>query len=308
MHTKRRPLWVDFDPETDDAEALRERLVEGVARLPGAGARLLRGAPRRPTTGCSDPSPRVVLIQGVGLVAVGRTLKAARLSRDLYHRAIAVMSGADALGGFVSLTDAESFAVEYWPLELYKLSLAPPPREFEGEVALITGAAGGIGGAIARALLDLGACVVATDIDVERVQAGRRVARRQRGRAADGRDRRDARSRRPTGSPRSPSAASTSSSRTRASPSSAPIEETTLELWERNHAVLTRGYFLVAREAARLLRDAGHRRQHRLHRLEERARPGQGRVGLLVGEGRRAAPRALPRRGARARTGSASTR
>jgi len=91
-----------------------------------------------------DPSPRVVLIEGIGLVAVGRTLKAARLSRDLYHRAIAVLSGAVALGGFTSLNDEESFAVEYWPLELYKLSLAPRLRELEGRVAYITGAAGGI--------------------------------------------------------------------------------------------------------------------------------------------------------------------
>ena len=69
-----------------------------------------------------------MLVQGLGMISLGRTLKAARLSRDLYHRAIAVMNGATALGRFVSLTDAESFAVEYWPLELYKLSLAPPPR------------------------------------------------------------------------------------------------------------------------------------------------------------------------------------
>ena len=157
-----------------------------------------------------------MLIQGVGLVAVGATVKAALLSRDLYHRAIAVMNGAATLGGFVSLTDAESFAVEYWPLELYKLALAPPPREFQGAVALITGAAGGIGGAIARALSDLGACVVATDIDpgvheladslgdtaialrtdVTDERVGRRVVRARR---------------------RSPSAASTSWSRTPAS-------------------------------------------------------------------------------------------
>src|SRR5439155_1333961 len=83
---------------------------------------------------------------------VGRTVKAARLARDLYHRAVSVMRTASALGGFVSLDDEESFAIEYWPLELYKLSLAPPPRELQGAVALITGAAGGIGGAVARRL------------------------------------------------------------------------------------------------------------------------------------------------------------
>ena len=75
------------------------------------------------------------------------------------------MRGASALGGFVSLSDEESFAIEYWPLELYKLSLAPPPREFEGVVALITGSAGGIGSAAAHAFAAEGGCVVVTDID-----------------------------------------------------------------------------------------------------------------------------------------------
>src|SRR5207237_9534971 len=112
-----------------------------------------------------DPSTRVVVIQGVGVVSVGRTLKGARLARDLYERAANVMRSASALGGFVSLTDEESFAVEYWPLELYKLTLAPPPREVEGQIALITGAAGGIGSAVARSLAAEGACVVATDLD-----------------------------------------------------------------------------------------------------------------------------------------------
>src|SRR5207302_1271505 len=107
-----------------------------------------------------------VVIQGVGLVSVGRTLKAAGLARDLYHRAVNVMRSAAALGGFVSLDEEESFAIEYWPLELYKLSLAPPPRELQGAVAFITGAAGGIGGAVARRLAAEGACIVVTDIDV----------------------------------------------------------------------------------------------------------------------------------------------
>ena len=62
------------------------------------------------------------------------------------------MRAASALGGFVSLTDEESFAVEYWPLELYKLTLAPPPRELQGHIALITGGAGGIGRAVAAAV------------------------------------------------------------------------------------------------------------------------------------------------------------
>ena len=75
------------------------------------------------------------------------------------------MAGAQALGEFVSLDAAESFAIEYWPLELYKLAQAPPPGELQGQVALVTGGAGGIGRAIGDALAAAGACVVAFDLD-----------------------------------------------------------------------------------------------------------------------------------------------
>ena len=106
-----------------------------------------------------------MLVQHLGLVSTGTTTKTSTISRDLYHRAIEVMAGAHALGEFVSLDAAESFAIEYWPLELYKLAQAPPPGELQGQVALVTGGAGGIGRAIGDALAAAGACVVAFDLD-----------------------------------------------------------------------------------------------------------------------------------------------
>jgi NAD(P)-dependent dehydrogenase (short-subunit alcohol dehydrogenase family) len=195
----------------------------------------------------------VVLIQHVGLVAVGTTPKAARLSRDLYHRAIEVMAGAQAVGGFVSLTAEESFAIEYWPLELYKLSLAPPPGELQGTVALVTGAAGGIGRAIVDGLASLGAAVVAFDLDV----AG----------AADSVDSLGDAGLAVGGDVTSEEAVRAAFDEAVAAfggidivvsnagiASSAPIEETSLAEWNRNHAILVTGYFLVAREAFRVLR------------------------------------------------------
>lgn len=175
VHTKRLPLWVPFDPTTEDASVLVERVRERAAayrddyrayhaanaenpdvRMPGQASG---------PVAIGDPDPRVVLIQHVGLVGVAPTVKAATLSRDLYHRAIEVMAGADALGEFVSLTAEESFAVEYWPLELYKLSLAPAPGELQGKVAFVTGAGGGIGRAISARLAAAGALIAGFDLD-----------------------------------------------------------------------------------------------------------------------------------------------
>ena len=101
----------------------------------------------------ADPDPRIVLVQHLGLISTGRTTKTSKISRDLYHRAIEVMAGAAGARASSSRSTAEeSFAIEYWPLELYKLAQAPPPGELQGKVALVTGAAGGIGRAIAEAL------------------------------------------------------------------------------------------------------------------------------------------------------------
>jgi rhamnulose-1-phosphate aldolase/alcohol dehydrogenase len=255
VHTKRRPVFVAFDPEAEDAATLKARLVEEVEAFQER-ERAYVDRHRADGDELRDPSPRVILIEGVGLVSVGRTLKAAKLARDLYLRAIAVMRGASALGGFVSLDDAESFGIEYWPLELYKLSLAPPPGEFQGVVVLVTGGAGGIGSSVAQGFAAGGACVVVTDIDLDgaaRVAAG--LGDVAAGVAADVTDE-----------------ASVIAAYREAAlafggvdivisnagiASSAPITETSVELWDRNHDILARGYFLVAREAARLLIEQG---------------------------------------------------
>jgi rhamnulose-1-phosphate aldolase/alcohol dehydrogenase len=255
VHTKRRPVWVSFDAESEDAATLQRRLRDEVGAFQER-ERAYFESNRSEGDTLLDPSPRVVLIEGVGLVSVGRTLKAARLARDLYLRAIEVMRGASALGGFVSLTDEESFAVEYWPLELYKLSLAPPPRELRGMVALITGAAGGIGSATARAIVGEDGCVVVADILADRAaEVAGELGEVARSVETDVR------------SEESVIAAFREAVLAYGGvdivvsnagiASSAPIEETTVEEWDRNHAILTRGYFLVAREAARVLREQG---------------------------------------------------
>src|SRR5207244_2190254 len=115
-----------------------------------------------------DPAgPRVVLVPGLGIVTAGPDAGRARFARDLYHRAIAVEDAADALGGFRSLSESEAFAIEYWPLERYKLAQAPPRGELAGRVALITGGASGIGRATARMLAARGAHVVVADRNID---------------------------------------------------------------------------------------------------------------------------------------------
>jgi rhamnulose-1-phosphate aldolase/alcohol dehydrogenase len=255
VHTKRSPVWVPFDPDRDDAATLRERAIAEV-RAFQERERAHFERYRLEGDELLDPSARIVAIEGVGLVSVGRTLKAARLARDLYHRAIAVMRGASALGGFVSLSDEESFAIEYWPLELYKLSLAPPPREFQGVVALITGGAGGIGSASAHAFAAEGGCVILTDIDGEGALAtAASIGDAAVAVTADVTDEdsiiaafRDA--------VLAFGGVDVVISNAGIA-SSAPITETTLAMWDRNHDILARGYFIVSREAARTLIDQG---------------------------------------------------
>jgi len=265
INTKHKPLVVDFDPDGDGGLSLEDLFRRGVEDY----AEWYRSYYEKHVSDESRPfpmdpaGPRVVLLPGVGIITSGTDARRARFARDLYHRAIAVQNAADAAGGFRSLSEAEAFAIEYWPLERYKLAQAPPPGELHGRVVVVTGGASGIGRAAARRLAQAGAHVVVADLNLE----GAEVVAEELSSAYG--------SRRAVALGVDVTDEDGVSDMIRATvlayggldilvcsaglATSAPITETTLEDWERNYAVLARGYFLPAREAFRVLlqQDAG---------------------------------------------------
>ena len=112
-----------------------------------------------------DAAPRVVLDPQLGLCAVGRSAKDAAIVADLYRHTMDVIERASLLGGYKALPARDIFDVEYWDLEQAKLRKAGKPPMFAGEVALVTGAASGIGKACVDSLLARGSAVVGLDID-----------------------------------------------------------------------------------------------------------------------------------------------
>ena len=112
-----------------------------------------------------DPAPRIVLDPELGLLAAGRTAAEAAIAAEIYQHTMDVVERADRLGGYRVLSAAELFEFEYWDLEQAKLRRAGEPPPMAGEVALVTGAASGIGKACVEALLARGAAVAALDVD-----------------------------------------------------------------------------------------------------------------------------------------------
>ncbi|HEU4661593.1 MAG TPA: bifunctional aldolase/short-chain dehydrogenase [Pseudolabrys sp.] len=111
-----------------------------------------------------DPLPRVVLVPGLGLFGLGPTAKDARIAADIAEATVECITGAEAIGTFKSISDADMFDCEYWPLELFKLG-APKNLPLAGQVAVITGAGGAIGAATARTFAAAGAEVALLDVD-----------------------------------------------------------------------------------------------------------------------------------------------
>ncbi len=258
LTTKRLPLWVDVrDPS--DVEDVAMRFREALERWRvDYRAYVDRWRTDEPVL---EAAPRIVLVPGIGMWTVGANPRAAVLARDIYLHTIGIMAGAESLGGYRSLEEGEGFRAEYWPLELYKLTLAPPPRELAGRIAVVTGGARGLGRAVARTLAAAGAQVVAADLDrvgaeetaaaiVEREGAGAAIAfALDVAREADVDAAMEAACLEFGGVDVVVSNAGIAHC--------APIERLELRDWERSLAVNSTGHFLVTRAALRLFRRQG---------------------------------------------------
>jgi rhamnose utilization protein RhaD (predicted bifunctional aldolase and dehydrogenase)/NAD(P)-dependent dehydrogenase (short-subunit alcohol dehydrogenase family) len=165
IRTKPTALFVP-DARYDDPIALAARMEREVADFARTYDRYFEDmcAKKRATRTKLDPWPRVVLLPRVGIVAFGKTHKEASIVADVYEHTIQVMVDASDVGAYSPVSREDLFDVEYWSLEQAKIKkVAPQP--LEGRIAVITGAASGIGRATAKMFLALGAHVVASDRD-----------------------------------------------------------------------------------------------------------------------------------------------
>ncbi len=254
--TRIRPLWLAFDPVREDLAALQSRLDPALARYRAEYAAYYARCRRPDSPALRDASPAIVLVPGVGVLGFARDAHGARLACEFWRNAMAVMRGAHALSEYVGLPEQAAFDVEYWALEEAKLRRLPPERELARRVALVTGAAGGIGGACARRLLAGGAAVVLADVDEAALAAAHAPLAEEFGSDAVHACALDVTSEASVASGFASAALAFGGVDvvvcSAGLASSAPIEETSLELWRKNLDVLATGYFLVAREAFRL--------------------------------------------------------
>lgn len=170
LRTKVKPLILDLPAEASIEDcvarlkelhaAYREDYQAYYDRHADADSPALRGA-----------DPAIVLVPGVGMFSFGANKQTARVAGEFYINAINVMRGAEAISTYAPIEESEKFRIEYWALEEAKLARMPKPKSHATRIALVTGAASGIGKAIATRLAAEGACVVIADLNLENAQA-----------------------------------------------------------------------------------------------------------------------------------------
>src|SRR3712207_27667 len=253
LRTKVRPLVVDLPasaPVEDVVERLRQLHEEYRAEYAAYYSR--HATPDSPPMRGADPA--IVLVRGVGMFSFGANKQTARVAGEFYVNAINVMRGAEAVSTYAPIDESEKFRIEYWALEEAKLARMPKPKPLATRVALVTGAASGIGKAIAVRLAAEGACVVVADLDLQKAQdaaaeiGGTDVAVGVAADVSDG---------------EAVAAAFRAAClafggvdlvvNNAGLSISKPLLETTEKDWDLQHDVMAKGSFLVSREAARIM-------------------------------------------------------
>src|SRR5207245_3634906 len=169
LHTKAKPLFLEL-PDKRSPEAIQQVVQKAVERYCLDYTRYFE-CYSLPGVTMLDPHPRVILIPGIGMFTTGKDRRAARIVRDLYCHTMRVIGQASAIDSYTSLSPQELCEFEYWPLENFKLTLLPPERLLSRRIALVTGAAGCIGRAIAAHFVAGGASVILTDVNESKLQA-----------------------------------------------------------------------------------------------------------------------------------------
>ncbi|RWP37627.1 MAG: bifunctional rhamnulose-1-phosphate aldolase/short-chain dehydrogenase [Mesorhizobium sp.] len=258
LRTKIRPLVIEFDPKNPDVDAVIARLADDLAEYRVGYQAYYDRCKHADSPPVRDPNAVVYLMPGVGMFTFAGDKATARISGEFYVNAINVMRGASTVSTYVGLPEQEAFDIEYWLLEEAKLQRLPKPKALAGQIALVTGGAGGIGRATANRLLREGACVVLADIDETALASANDELAKAHGKDFVRPVVLDVTSEDQVISGFAETAVEFGGIDILVSnaglATSAPIEETTLALWNKNMDILSTGYFLASREAFRLFR------------------------------------------------------
>ena len=257
LRTKVRPMVLDLPP-TADWDVVVARLTKLHADYRKKYEQYYRKFAEKDSPAMRGADPLIVLVPGIGMFSFGADKKTARVASEFYINAINVMRGAEALSTYKPISEREKFRIEYWVLEEAKLQRLPKPATHATKVAFVTGAASGIGRAIATRLVRDGAVVVIADLDESKAQAVAAELGTTDIAIGVGID------------VRSEKAVSEALARTALAfggvdivvnnagvSLSKPLLETTEADWDFQHDIMAKGSFLVSREAARMLISQG---------------------------------------------------
>jgi rhamnulose-1-phosphate aldolase/alcohol dehydrogenase len=258
LRTKIRPMVLDFDPAAPDFERLVAGLDQALSDYRADYTAYYERCKRSNSPKIRDANPIIYLIPGVGMLSFAKDKATARIAGEFYVNAINVMRGANGVDSYVGLPEQEAFDIEYWLLEEAKLQRMPKPKSLAGRIALVTGGAGGIGQAVARQLLQEGACVMVTDIDSEALAAAQQDLSKVAGKDNVAVVRGNITSEEDVAQVLADTALRFGGVDLLVSnagiASAAPLDETTLDIWKRNQDILVTGYFLVSRSAFQIMK------------------------------------------------------